>query len=51
MLAPDPVSVVLPPVHIEGLPAVAVTVGEGFTVITAVPVTVQPVVVRVFVNT
>jgi hypothetical protein len=35
----------------EALPAVAVTVGEGLTMTTTVPVLVHPVVVRVLVNT
>jgi len=40
--APDPVNVVLLPAQMDGLPAVAATVGEGFTVITRVAVFVQP---------
>jgi hypothetical protein len=51
VFAPVPVSVVLPPVQMEGLAAVAVIVGVGFTVTTAVLVVVHPVDVRVFVNT
>lgn len=42
--APVPVSVVLPPAQIEGLAAVAVMVGAGFTVTTDVPVRVHPLV-------
>jgi hypothetical protein len=48
---PAAVSVVLPPVQIDGLAAVAVIVGEGFTVTTAVLVVVQPVEVLVLVRT
>lgn len=40
--APPPVSVVLLPAQMVGLPAEAVTVGVGFTVIIRVPVEVHP---------
>ena len=42
MDAPEALSVVLPPVQIEVLVAVAVTVGLGFTVISRVAVLVHP---------
>ncbi len=42
MLAPLEVSVVDPPVHIEVLVAVAVTIGNGLTVIVTVAVFVHP---------
>lgn len=42
MEAPDPVSVVLPPVQIDPLDAVAVTAGDAFTVMVRVAVDVQP---------
>jgi hypothetical protein len=51
VFAPDAVREVVPPVHIDVLEAVVVTVGDGFTVTTTEPVVEHPVLVLVFVRT